>query len=212
MQAATLGTHGCADPARVPSYTMTLESLVAIGSSAGGTDALARVLPLLPPDAPAILIVQHMPERYSSAFAARLDRACRIEVKVAARSDPVIPGRALIAPGNRHMVLCRDGDRYHVDVFAGPRANRHRPSVDVLFASVARHAGANALGIIMTGMGSDGAAGLLAMRKAGARTLAQDEQSCVVYGMPRQAIKRGAAQAIVPLTQLAATIVSFARG
>jgi two-component system, chemotaxis family, protein-glutamate methylesterase/glutaminase len=179
--------------------TRTTERVVAIGTSTGGTQALEAVLTKLPLFAPGIVIVQHMPEKFTAAFAQRLDSICRIAVKEAQTNDRVIPGRALIAPGGRHMLLRRSGAQYFVEVVDGPLVNRHRPSVDVLFRSVARAAGANALGIIMTGMGDDGAAGLLEMRKAGARTVAQDEESCVVYGMPREAVKRGAVDKSVPL-------------
>ncbi|MCS0631015.1 chemotaxis response regulator protein-glutamate methylesterase [Telluria mixta] len=177
----------------------TTERVVAIGTSTGGTLALEEVLTALPRVTPGIVIVQHMPEKFTAAFADRLNGLCQIEVREARHGDRVLPGRALIAPGGKHMLLRRDGANYHVDVIDGPLVNRHRPSVDVLFRSVARHAGANALGIIMTGMGDDGAAGLLEMRKAGARTVAQDEESCVVYGMPKEAVKRGGVEKSVPL-------------
>jgi two-component system chemotaxis response regulator CheB len=177
----------------------TTERVVAIGTSTGGTLALEEVLTALPRVTPGIVIVQHMPEKFTAAFAERLNKLCQLEVKEARHGDRVLPGRALIAPGGRHMLLRRDGANYHVDVIDGPLVNRHRPSVDVLFRSVARQAGANALGIIMTGMGDDGAAGLLEMRKAGARTVAQDEESCVVYGMPKEAVKRGGVEKSVPL-------------
>jgi two-component system chemotaxis response regulator CheB len=177
----------------------TTERVVAIGTSTGGTLALEEVLTALPRVSPGIVIVQHMPEKFTAAFAARLNTLCQIEVREARHGDRVLPGRALIAPGGRHMLLRRDGAQYYVDVIDGPLVNRHRPSVDVLFRSVAKQAGANALGIIMTGMGDDGAAGLLEMRKAGARTVAQDEDSCVVYGMPKEAVKRGAVEKSVPL-------------
>ncbi|GGY52438.1 chemotaxis response regulator protein-glutamate methylesterase of group 2 operon [Pseudoduganella albidiflava] len=183
--------------ARTP--LQTTERVVAIGTSTGGTLALEEVLTALPRVTPGIVIVQHMPEKFTAAFADRLDKLCQIEVREARHNDRVLPGRALIAPGGKHMLLRRDGARYCVDVIDGPLVNRHRPSVDVLFRSVARHAGANALGIIMTGMGDDGAAGLLEMRKAGARTVAQDEESCVVYGMPKEAVKRGGVEKSVPL-------------
>jgi two-component system chemotaxis response regulator CheB len=177
----------------------TTERVVAIGTSTGGTLALEEVLTQLPRVTPGIVIVQHMPEKFTAAFADRLNGLCQIEVREARHGDRVLPGRALIAPGGKHMLLRRDGANYHVDVIDGPLVNRHRPSVDVLFRSVAKHAGANALGIIMTGMGDDGAAGLLEMRKAGARTVAQDEDSCVVYGMPREAVRRGGVEKSVPL-------------
>ena len=160
--------------------------MVALGTSTGGTQALEAVLTALPRVCPGIVIVQHMPEKFTAEFAKRLDGLCRIAVKEAQHGDRVVPGLALIAPGGKHMLLRRNGAQYFVDVKDGPLVNRHRPSVDVLFRSVAKCAGANALGIIMTGMGDDGAAGLLEMRGAGARTLGQDEESCVVYGIPRR--------------------------
>ncbi|WP_422010594.1 protein-glutamate methylesterase/protein-glutamine glutaminase [Roseateles sp.] len=189
----------------------TTERIVAIGTSTGGTQALEQVLTGLPRVCPGIVIVQHMPEKFTAAFAARLDSLSEITVKEAASGDRVMPGRALIAPGGRHLLLKRSGAQYHVDVVDGPLVNRHRPSVDVLFRSVARSAGANALGIIMTGMGDDGAAGLLEMRQAGAHTLAQDEASCVVFGMPKEAVKRGAVMRQVPLGQIGAEISALRR-
>jgi two-component system, chemotaxis family, protein-glutamate methylesterase/glutaminase len=188
----------------------TTERLVAIGTSTGGTQALEEVLTGLPRVCPGLVIVQHMPEKFTAAFAARLDGICRISVKEAQNNDRVIPGRALVAPGGKHMMLKRSGAQYFVEVRDGPLVNRHRPSVDVLFRSVARHAGGNALGIIMTGMGDDGAAGMLEMRQAGARTLAQDEDSCVVFGMPREAIKRGGVERTVPLSAIAREIQAAA--
>jgi len=188
-------------PAAPPPRAMlqTTEQVVAIGTSTGGTQALEQVLTALPRVSPGLLIVQHMPEKFTAAFAQRLDQICAISVKEAESNDRVLPGRALIAPGGRHMLLRRAGAQYVVDVVDGPPVSRHRPSVDVLFRSVARAAGSNALGIIMTGMGDDGAAGLLEMHQAGARTVAQDEESCVVYGMPREAVRRGAVDKSVPL-------------
>jgi two-component system chemotaxis response regulator CheB len=180
----------------------TTERVVAIGTSTGGTQALEAILSRLPRVSPGMVIVQHMPERFTAAFAQRLDRMCEIEVKEAADGDRVLPGRALIAPGGRHMQLRRSGAYYYAEVREGPVVNRHRPSVDVLFRSVARCAGRNALGIIMTGMGDDGARGLKDMRDCGAQTCAQDEASCVVFGMPREAIKIGAAQEVVALDEL----------
>ena len=182
------------------------DRVVCIGASTGGTEALRDVLEALPQDCPGIVVVQHMPEGFTAAFARRLDGLCAIDVKEAADGDVVMRGRALVAPGNRHMLLQRTGTRYHVAVKDGPLVSRHRPSVDVLFRSAAQCAGANARGILMTGMGDDGAAGLLEMRKAGAVTVAQDEDSCVVFGMPKAAIERGAAVKIVSLAQIHAEI------
>jgi len=175
---------------------------VAIGTSTGGTQALEEVLTRLPRVSPGIVVVQHMPEAFTAAFAERLNSLCQIDVKEGQNNDRVIQGRALIAPGGKHMVLRRSGAQYQVEIVDGPLVNRHRPSVDVLFRSVAKCAGANALGIIMTGMGDDGAAGLLEMRSAGARTIAQDEESCVVYGMPKEAVKRGAVEKSVSLQSI----------
>ena len=185
----------------------TSERVIAIGTSTGGTRALEAILTTLPKVSPGILIVQHMPEKFTAAFAARLDGLCQIEVKEAHDNDRVMQGRALVAPGGKHMLLKLSGSQYHVAVVDGPLVNRHRPSVDVLFRSVAKFAGANALGIIMTGMGDDGAAGLLEMRKAGAHTVAQDEESCVVFGMPREAIKRGAVEKTVALSAIGREIL-----
>ncbi len=184
----------------------TTERVVALGTSTGGTQALELVLTSLPRVSPGIVVVQHMPEKFTAAFAARLNSLCQVEVKEAENKDRVVPGRVLIAPGGRHMLLKRSGAQYHVEVVDGPLVNRHRPSVDVLFRSVAKSAGANALGVIMTGMGDDGAAGLLEMRNVGARTLAQDEDSCVVFGMPKEAIKRGGVERVVPLTAIGSEI------
>ena len=186
-------------PASGRAMIQTTERVVALGTSTGGTQALEEVLTTLPRVSPGIVIVQHMPEKFTAAFAARLDSLCQINVKEAQNNDRVVQGRALIAPGGKHMMLKRSGAQYFVEVVDGPLVNRHRPSVDVLFRSVAKCAGANALGVIMTGMGDDGAAGLLEMRKAGAATLAQDEASCVVYGMPKEAVKRGGVERSVPL-------------
>jgi two-component system chemotaxis response regulator CheB len=180
----------------------TTERVVALGTSTGGTQALELVLTSLPRVTPGIVIVQHMPEKFTAEFANRLNGLCKIEVREAQNNDRVIPGRALIAPGGKHMVLRRTGAQYYVEVMDGPLVNRHRPSVDVLFRSVAKCAGANALGVIMTGMGDDGAAGLMEMRTAGAHTLAQDEDSCVVFGMPKEAIKRGGVERVVPLSAI----------
>jgi two-component system chemotaxis response regulator CheB len=185
----------------------TTERVVAIGTSTGGTQALEEVLTALPRVCPGMVIVQHMPEKFTAAFAARLDSICQIRVKEAQNNDRVVPGQALIAPGGKHMVLKRSGAQYFVEVLDGPLVNRHRPSVDVLFRSVAKSAGANALGLIMTGMGDDGAAGMLEMKNAGARTIAQDEETCVVYGMPKEAVKRGAVDKILPIGALHREII-----
>jgi two-component system chemotaxis response regulator CheB len=186
--------------------SQTTERVVAIGTSTGGTQALEEVLTMLPRVSPGIVIVQHMPEKFTAAFAARLNGLSEITVKEAENNDRVLPGRALIAPGGRHMMLKRSGAQYFVEVVDGPLVNRHRPSVDVLFRSVAKCAGSNALGIIMTGMGDDGATGLLEMRQAGAQTVAQDEESCIVFGMPKEAIKRGGVQKVVPLSSISREI------
>lgn len=185
----------------------TTETVICIGASTGGTESLKVVLEALPPAAPAIVIVQHMPEKFTAAFARRLDGICQMEIKEAADGDTVHRGRALIAPGDKHTLLQRSGARYYVSVKDGPLVSRHRPSVDVLFRSAAQYAGGNAVGIIMTGMGDDGANGLLEMRQAGAHTIAQDEASCVVFGMPKEAIARGAAERILSLDMLAAEIM-----
>ena len=194
-------------PGSARAMTQTTERVVAIGTSTGGTQALEEVLTALPRVCPGIVIVQHMPEKFTAAFAARLDSLCSIDVREARHNDRVVPGRALIAPGGRHMLLKRSGAQYFVEVVDGPLVNRHRPSVDVMFRSAAKSAGVNALGVIMTGMGDDGAAGLLEMRNAGAHTLAQDEESCVVFGMPKEAIKRGGVERTVPLGAVASEIL-----
>jgi two-component system chemotaxis response regulator CheB len=188
----------------------TTEKIVAIGASTGGTEALRELLQALPPNAPGIVIVQHMPEKFTASFAERLNQLCQITVKEAADGDSVLRGQALIAPGNRHTLLKRSGARYFVEVRDGPLVCRHRPSVDVLFRSTARYAGKNAVGVIMTGMGDDGARGMLEMKEAGATTMAQDEASCVVFGMPAEAIKLGGVDYILPLGQLAREVVRAA--
>jgi two-component system chemotaxis response regulator CheB len=188
----------------------TTDAVVAIGTSTGGTQALEAVLTALPRVCTGIVIVQHMPEMFTAMFAERLNGLCAIEVREARNGDRVLPGLALIAPGGRHMMLRRSGAQYVVDVVEGPLVNRHRPSVDVLFRSVAQVAGGNALGIIMTGMGDDGARGMKEMHDAGARTVAEDESTCVVFGMPKEAIKLGGVDKIVPLDQIPREIVAFA--
>ena len=188
----------------------TTEKIVAIGASTGGTEALKVLLEALPPDCAGMVIVQHMPELFTRAFAKRLDSECEISVKEAEPNDTVLRGRALIAPGNQHMLLKRSGARYYVDIKDGPLVCRHRPSVDVLFRSAARYAGQNAVGVIMTGMGDDGANGMLEMKQAGAMTIAQDEETCVVFGMPNEAIKRHAVDRVLPLQAIAGTILTHA--
>jgi two-component system chemotaxis response regulator CheB len=186
------------------------ERIVCIGASTGGTEALREVLQALPANCPPIVIVQHMPEKFTNAFARRLNGICAMEIKEAEAGDAVIAGRVLIAPGNMHMLLRRTGMRYSVDVVEGPHVSRHRPSVDVLFRSAAQSAGPNAVGVILTGMGDDGARGLLEMQQAGAATMAQDEETSVVFGMPKEAIQRGAAGKILPLGRVAGEIVAAA--
>jgi two-component system chemotaxis response regulator CheB len=184
-----------------------LKRVMALGASTGGTEALSAILEAMPADAPGLLIVQHMPALFTRAFADRLDRSCRMEVKEAQDGDRVLRGRALLAPGDHHLSLERAGSAYVARVEEGPLVSRHRPSVDVLFRSVASAAGRRAVGVILTGMGSDGAAGLLAMRQAGAVTLAQDEASCVVFGMPKEAIDRGAVEEVVGLGDMASSVL-----
>ncbi|CDF92160.1 MULTISPECIES: chemotaxis response regulator protein-glutamate methylesterase [unclassified Pseudomonas] len=185
----------------------TTERIVALGTSTGGTQALEAVLTALPRVCPGIVIVQHMPEKFTASFAARLNSLCQIEVREARNNDRIHPGLALIAPGGKHMMVTRSGAFYHVQVVDGPLVNRHRPSVDVLFRSVAKFAGRNATGIIMTGMGDDGARGLKEMLDAGSTTVAQDEASCVVFGMPKEAIKLNAAQRVMGLQEIAQVIL-----
>jgi two-component system chemotaxis response regulator CheB len=190
----------------------TTDRVVAIGTSTGGTQALEAVLTQLPAVCPGIVIVQHMPEKFTAMFADRLNSICRLEVREAQDGDRVRNGLALIAPGGRHMMLRRSGAQYHVEVKDGPLVNRHKPSVDVLFRSVAQVAGANALGVIMTGMGDDGARGLKEMHEAGATTLAEDESTCVVFGMPKEAIRLGGADKVLPLDRIPAEIIAYGRG
>jgi len=189
----------------------TTEKIIMVGASTGGTEALKSLLEVLPADTPGIVIVQHMPELFTRAFANRLDGLCNITVKEAENNDSVIRGRALIAPGNHHLLLKRSGARYYVEVKDGPLVCRHRPSVDVLFRSAARYAGRNAVGVILTGMGDDGARGMLEMKQGGATTIAQDEASCVVFGMPKEAIKMGGVDKVAPLDAIPPLMLSYAR-
>ncbi len=193
-------------PPPAKAMAQTTESVVAVGASTGGTEALRIFLEALPGDCSGVVIVQHMPEGFTRAFSERLNSICRIRVKEAENGDSVLRGQALIAPGNRHMLLKRSGARYYVELKDGPLVCRHRPSVDVLFRSTARYAGKNAVGIIMTGMGDDGAKGMLEMKEAGAHTIAQDEASCVVFGMPKEAIALGGAVQVLSLEQIAPKI------
>ena len=185
----------------------TTEKVALIGASTGGTEALRVLLQAMPPDAPGMLIVQHMPEKFTKAFAERLNGLCAISIKEAENGDTVLRGHALLAPGNRHLLLKRSGARYFVEVRDGPLVCRHRPSVDVLFRSGARYAGRNAVGVLMTGMGNDGARGLLELKQAGATTIAQDEATCVVFGMPHEAIKLGAADRVLALNVIAGAVL-----
>ncbi len=196
---------------RVVETINTTQKVVAVGASTGGTEALRIFLQSMPYNAPGIVIVQHMPQQFTAAFARRLDGDCQITVKEAKNDDSVLPGHALIAPGNMHVLLKRSGTRYYVQVKDGPLVCRHRPSVDVLFRSAARYAGANAIGVIMTGMGDDGARGMLEMKEAGARNLAQDEESCIVFGMPQEAIKLGGVDKVVPLAKLSDEVLRIYR-
>lgn len=196
---------------KAPALRITTDKVVVVGASTGGTEAVLKLLEPMPPDAPAIVIVQHMPEVFTAGFAKRLDAVCQIEVKEAAHGDRVLQGRALIAPGNQHTLVRRSGGHYVVEVTDGPLVSRHRPSVDVLFRSVAQSAGPNAIGVIMTGMGDDGASGLLEMKQAGAWTIAQDEATSVVFGMPKEAIARGAVEEVCGLSSLAPTVLERVR-
>jgi len=199
-------------PALLAPMVATTDRIVVVGISTGGVQAIERVLPRLPRNAPGMVIVQHMPEKFTASLAERLDRLCELQVREARDGDRVLPGLALIAPGGRHTRLLRSGAQFHVQVFDGPVVNHHRPSVDVLFRSAASAAGANAIGLIMTGMGDDGARGLRELRDAGAWTLAQDEASCVVYGMPKEAVRLGAVCEVVPLDRLPEQLLQAAQG
>jgi len=193
-----------------PAFRQTTHKVVVVGASTGGTEALRTLLEAMPPDAPGLAIVQHMPEYFTNQFARRLDQTCRIEVKEAADHERLSPGRALIAPGNHHLVVRRTGALYQGDLWDGPPVSRHRPSVDVLFGAAAQACGPNAMGVILTGMGDDGAHGLLEMRRAGAYTVAQDEATSVVFGMPKEAIALGAVDDVLPLERIAAAILRWA--
>ena len=191
------------ETAPLKALAQTSHKVIAIGASTGGTEALKQVLTRLPANSPGITVVQHMPANFTAAFADRLNSLCQMTVREARDNDSVVPGLALIAPGNFHMILRRSGARYYVEVKTGPMVHHQRPAVDILFKSTAKYAGANAIGVILTGMGADGAEGLLEMKMAGAGTIAQDEQSCVVFGMPKEAIKMGAADKVLSLDQIA---------
>jgi two-component system, chemotaxis family, protein-glutamate methylesterase/glutaminase len=199
------------EPVKRLNVIKTTNKVVAIGASTGGTQALQSVLSAMPVNAPGIVIVQHMPEHFTTSFAQRLNELCAIEVKEAENGDSVIPGKALIAPGNKHMLLRRSGARYYVEVKNGPLVSRHRPSVEVLFNSTAQTAGQNAVGVIMTGMGADGADGMLKMKESGSINIAQDEASCVVFGMPKEAIKRGGVDHVVSLNKIPESILMYAQ-
>ncbi|CAN5408916.1 chemotaxis response regulator protein-glutamate methylesterase [soil metagenome] len=203
--------HAASKPEVSEALSKTTDKVVAIGTSTGGTQALEVVLTALPRVSPGIVIVQHMPEKFTAMFAERLNNICAIEVREAKNGDRVMPGRALIAPGGLHMRLTRNGAYYHVEVRDGPPVNRHKPAVDVLFKSVAQCAGSNALGVIMTGMGDDGARGMREMHDAGAYTVAQDEDTCVVFGMPMEAIKLNAVNVEMPLQHIAGEILRFSK-
>lgn len=191
----------------IKALSETTHKIIAIGASTGGTEALKKVLTRMPPNSPGILVVQHMPAAFTTAFAERLNGLCQVSVHEARNNDPIAPGMALVAPGNYHMLLRRSGARYYVEVKDGPMVHHQRPSVDMLFKSTAKYAGANAVGVILTGMGADGAEGLLEMKQAGAKTIAQDEKTCVVFGMPKEAIKLGAVDKVVPLENIAQEIL-----
>jgi two-component system chemotaxis response regulator CheB len=195
-----------------PQFHPTGDRIIALGASTGGTEALRAFLQAMPPACPGIVIVQHMPEMFTRTFAERLNKDCTIAVKEAVDGDRILPGRALIAPGNHHLLVRKSGSSCMAQVIDGPLVSRHRPSVDVLFRSVAKSVGSHAVGVIMTGMGNDGAQGLLEMRNSGAQTIAQDESTCVVFGMPKEAIMRGAAVAVVPLKHIAETALKMSTG
>lgn len=200
---------GALQPHLVKALAKTTNKIVAIGASTGGTEALKVVLTQMPPNSPGIVVVQHMPAGFTTAFAERLNTICQVRVKEAENGDSVIPGTVLIAPGNFHMLLKRSGARYYVQIKQGPSIHHQRPAVDVLFKTTARYAGSNSIGAILTGMGADGAAGLMEMKQAGAATIAQNERTCVVFGMPKEAIKMGAADKVLPLNSIAQQIINM---
>lgn len=207
-QAAARAADSPAAAPMINNPLVSTEKLIIIGASTGGTEAIREVLTPLPPDAPAVLIAQHMPPGFTKSFAQRLNGLCRIAVKEAEHGERVLPGHAYIAPGHAHLLLARSGANYIAQLSDEPPVNRHRPSVDVLFRSAATHAGKNAIGVILTGMGRDGAAGLLEMKRAGAHTFAQDEASCIVFGMPREAIALGGADEIAPLAEMSRRVMA----
>lgn len=196
-------------PYKSEALLKSTHKVIAVGASTGGTEALRDFLTVMPADSPGIVIVQHMPEKFTRSFAERLDSLCQIRVHEAQNGDRILPGHALLAPGSYHMEVTRSGANYSVRVFSGEPVNRHRPSVDVLFHSCARYLGGNAVGVILTGMGNDGARGLLAMRQAGAHTIAQDEASCIVFGMPKEAIALGGAEEVVSLQKIPASVLQM---
>lgn len=205
-QSAALPGRRMAPPPSL-ALSKSTNKIIAIGSSTGGTEALKAVLPLLPPTSPGILVVQHMPAHFTTKFAERLNELCQVRVKEAEDGDSVVPGTCLLAPGNFHMVMRRSGARYYVNVKTGPLVCHQRPAADVLFNSVAAYGGSNAIGVILTGMGKDGASGMLKMKQAGAQTIAQDEKSCVVFGMPKEAIEMGGVDHVVPLNEISDRIL-----
>ncbi|WP_374358246.1 chemotaxis response regulator protein-glutamate methylesterase, partial [Chitinimonas sp.] len=207
LATASLNTDSVLEKRSRPALAAT-EKLIAIGSSTGGTEALKVVLTALPADSPALLITQHMPEAFTRSFAARLDGMCRISVKEAEHGERVLPGHAYVAPGHSHLLLARSGANYVVELSQGPPVNRHRPSVDVLFRSVANVAGINALAVILTGMGKDGAMGMKELHDLGCWTIAQDEASCVVFGMPKEAIATGGVSEVLPLDKIGPALVT----
>ncbi len=200
-----------AETSALPGLSRTTNQVLAIGASTGGTEALRRMLAMLPADAPGTMVVQHMPPGFTAQFAQRLDEVCQIQVKEAEHGDIVSPGICLVAPGDRHLLLRRDGAVYRADLRDGPKVGLHKPAVDVLFRSVAQSAGANAIGVLLTGMGRDGADGMKLLQGAGAPTIAQDEASSVVWGMPGEAVKLGAADQILPLDRIPQAILALAR-